>query len=182
MTTTFDNILWVQNINLWIVRIHRLSCLCMVIIVLSAWIGSHFCFKNLWSLFWNQYTESRVSIITFSSPAAILKESSMTEPTAMRTADDECISFHTVSLSTCVGKYSVLYGRNTDIWTEVRQTGMAERLPHPYSSTRKHSIHLLADWTWNSQWEKCLVWTMTSRTTGLSLNSGFKTFMTSMCI
>lgn len=41
---------------------------------------------------------------TFSSPAATLKASSMTEPTAMRTAADECISFHTVSLSTCRGQ------------------------------------------------------------------------------
>lgn len=41
--------------------------------------------------------------ITLSSPAATLKASSMTEPTAMRTAADECISFQTVSLSTCVG-------------------------------------------------------------------------------
>lgn len=42
--------------------------------------------------------------LTFSSPAATLKASSMTEPTAMRTAADECISFHTVSLSTCRGQ------------------------------------------------------------------------------
>lgn len=43
--------------------------------------------------------------VTFSSPAATLKASSMTEPTAMRTAADECISFHTVSLSTCRGQH-----------------------------------------------------------------------------
>lgn len=39
--------------------------------------------------------------VTLSSPAATLKDSSMTDPTAIRTAADECISFHTVSLSTC---------------------------------------------------------------------------------
>ena len=40
-------------------------------------------------------------VLTFSSPAATLKASSMTQPTAILTAPDECISFHTVSLSTC---------------------------------------------------------------------------------
>lgn len=49
--------------------------------------------------------------VTLSSPAATLKASSMTEPTAMRTAADECISFQTVSLSTCGGGV----GGSTDI-------------------------------------------------------------------
>lgn len=35
------------------------------------------------------------------SPAATLKASSSRQPTAVRTALDECSSFHTVSLSTC---------------------------------------------------------------------------------
>lgn len=39
-----------------------------------------------------------------SSPAATLKASSTRQPTAMRTALEECISFHTVSLSTCGGR------------------------------------------------------------------------------
>lgn len=38
--------------------------------------------------------------LTLSSPDATLKASSTKHPTAMRTALDECISFHTVSLST----------------------------------------------------------------------------------
>lgn len=48
--------------------------------------------------------------VTFSSPAATLKANSMTEPTAMRTAADECISFHTVSLSTCRGQHRTRVG------------------------------------------------------------------------
>lgn len=39
--------------------------------------------------------------LTLSSPEATLKANSTKQPTAMRTALDECISFHTVSLSTC---------------------------------------------------------------------------------
>lgn len=55
----------------------------------------------------NSFPETPQSRVTFSSPAATLKASSMTEPTAMRTAADECISFHTVSLSTCRGKHKM---------------------------------------------------------------------------
>lgn len=46
--------------------------------------------------------------LTLSSPAATLKASSTRQPTAMRTALDECISFHTVSLSTYGGQQSRL--------------------------------------------------------------------------
>lgn len=42
--------------------------------------------------------------LTLSSPAATLNASSTRQPTAMRTALEECISFHTVSLSTCRGR------------------------------------------------------------------------------
>lgn len=43
---------------------------------------------------------------TLSSPDATLKASSSKQPTAMRTALDECISFHTVSLSTYIESLS----------------------------------------------------------------------------
>lgn len=55
-----------------------------------------------------QKAEGVCRSVTFSSPAATLKASSMTEPTAMRTAADECISFQTVSLSTCRGQHRAL--------------------------------------------------------------------------
>lgn len=47
---------------------------------------------------------SPLPVLTLSSPAATLKASSTRQPTAMRTALEECISFHTVSLSTCRGR------------------------------------------------------------------------------
>lgn len=82
--------------------------------------------------------------LTFNSPAATLKASSMTEPTAMRTAADECISFHTVSLSTCRGQHTVQTRANTNTGRPARK-----RESHPYSSTGKNSVHLLANRTWN---------------------------------
>lgn len=80
-------------------------------------------------LFLTKLCKSGIStIITFSSPAATLKASSMTEPTAMRTAADECISFHTVSLSTCKGAArSMNTYTQTDRWTEMDIQASRER-------------------------------------------------------
>lgn len=80
-------------------------------------------------LFFTELCKSGISaIITFSSPAATLKASSMTEPTAMRTAADECISFHTVSLSTCRGAARSLNTyTQTERWTELDIQASRER-------------------------------------------------------
>ncbi len=74
--------------------------------------------------------------VTFSSPAATLKASSMTEPTAMRTAADECISFHTVSLSTCRGQHRAQTLTRTDghRWTDSRIQRLLTPIP-PHGRT-----------------------------------------------
>ena len=52
---------------------------------------------------------------TLTSPVATLKASSSRQPTAVRTALDECISFHTVSLSTWGGHNGDIWGGHTSL-------------------------------------------------------------------
>lgn len=107
--------------------------------------------------------------LTFSSPEATLKASSTRQPTAMRTALEECISFHTVSLSTCGGRragFSVPPAGGGQEWgwapgqwaqqpwwagkagQELGEppTHPISRYPtHPNAPARQHGVHLLTD-------------------------------------